>query len=46
MILLTAFHKTRNAESAEVRRAAHAQWVCEATHDLAHKVYQGEGKSQ
>jgi hypothetical protein len=46
VILLTVFHKTRSAESAEVQRAAQAQRTCEATHDLAHEVYEREGKSR
>ena len=32
VILLTVFHKTRSAETAEVARALHAQKVCEAEH--------------
>ena len=36
LILLTAFRKTRNAETAEVARALQAQKSCEAEHGPAH----------
>ena len=46
VVLLTVFHKTRSAETAEVQRAARAQRTCEATHDIAHDVYERERKSR
>ena len=39
VILLTVFRKTRNAETAEVARAVHAQKVCEAEHGPAHDTF-------
>ncbi len=42
VILLTAFPKTRSAETAEVARALHAQKVCEAEHGTAHQVFDRE----
>jgi hypothetical protein len=42
VILLTVFRKTRNAETAEVARALHAQKVCEAEHGLAHDTIDRE----
>jgi hypothetical protein len=42
VILLTVFHKTRVAETAEVARALHAQKVCEAEHGQAHEVFDRE----
>ncbi|WP_338742357.1 type II toxin-antitoxin system RelE/ParE family toxin [Actinomadura luteofluorescens] len=33
VVLLTVFRKTRDAETAQVRRAKQAQKVCEAEHD-------------
>jgi hypothetical protein len=44
VILLTVFHKTRGAETAEVARALHAQKVCEAEHGRAHEVFDREVK--
>ena len=41
--LLTMFHKTRSAESAELHRALDAQRTCEATHAVAHGNYEREG---
>ena len=32
VVLLTVFHKTRSAETAEVQRAIRAQQICETTH--------------
>ena len=46
VILLTVFRKTRSAESIEVQRAVAAQRTCETTHDLAHDIYEREGKSR
>lgn len=46
VILLTVFRKTRSAESIEVQRAVAAQRTCETTHDVAHDVYEREGKSR
>jgi phage-related protein len=43
VVLLTVFRKTRSAETAEVERAVRAQQACEATHDVAHDVYEREG---
>lgn len=43
MVLLTVFRKTRNAETAEVERAVRAQGMCEATHGVAHDIYEREG---
>lgn len=45
VVLLTVFHKTRSAESAEVKRAIRAQKTCEASHDAAHDTYEREGNS-
>jgi len=42
VILLTVFGKTRDAETAEVARALHAQKVCEAEHGQAHEVFDRE----
>lgn len=44
VVLLTVFRKTRSAETAEVQRAVRAQRTCEATHDIAHDVYEREEK--
>ena len=44
MILLTVFRKTRDAETAEVACALHAQKVCEAEHGQAHEVFDREVK--
>ena len=44
MILLTVFRKTRDAETAEVARAPHAQKVGEAEHGQAHEVFDREVK--
>jgi hypothetical protein len=46
VILLTVFRKTRSAESIEVQRAVAAQRTCETTHDVAHDIYEREGKSR
>jgi hypothetical protein len=40
--LLTVFHKTRGAETAQVARALRAQKVCEAEHGGAHEVFDRE----
>src|SRR5579863_2371893 len=42
VILLTVFHKTRSAETAEVARALHTQMICEAEHGQAHEVFDRE----
>jgi hypothetical protein len=42
VILLTVFRKTRDAETAEIARALHAQKVCEAEHGQAHEVFDRE----
>lgn len=42
IILLTAFRKTRNAETAEVARALQAQKTCEAEHGPAHDTFDRE----
>jgi hypothetical protein len=42
VILLTVFHKTRRAQTAEVARALHAQKVCEAEHGPAHDTFDRE----
>jgi len=42
VILLTVFHKTRSAETAEVARALHAQMICETRHSRAHEVFDRE----
>jgi phage-related protein len=42
VILLTVFRKTRNAEIAEVARAMQAQKICEASHGIAHEVFDRE----
>jgi phage-related protein len=39
VILLTVFHKTRSAETAEVARALEIQKLCEAGHGIAHEVF-------
>lgn len=44
VILLTAFGKTRSAETAEVQRAVRAQKICEADHGVAHETYEREVK--
>ena len=43
IVLLTVFHKTRSAETAEVHRAVQAQKTCEASHGIAHDTYEREG---
>jgi len=42
VILLTVFHKTRNAETAEVTRALRAQMTCETQHSQAHDIFDRE----
>jgi hypothetical protein len=42
VILLTVFHKTRNAETAEVTRALRAQMACETQHSQAHDIFDRE----
>jgi hypothetical protein len=42
VILLTVFRKTRDAETAEVARALHAQMICETAHGQAHEVFDRE----
>jgi hypothetical protein len=42
VILLTVFHKTRSAETAEVARALQAQMICETRHNRAHEVFDRE----
>lgn len=42
VFLLAVFRKTRSAETAEVERAIRAQQTCEATHDVAHDIYDRE----
>lgn len=42
VILLTVFHKTRSAETAEVARAVQAQKTCEAEHGPAHTTFDRE----
>jgi hypothetical protein len=42
VILLTVFHKTRGAETAEVARALQAQVTCETEHGRAHQVFDRE----
>lgn len=44
VVLLTVFRKTRSAETAEVERAVRAQGTCEATHGVAHDIYEREGR--
>jgi hypothetical protein len=39
VVLLTVFHKTRSAETAQVARALEAQKICEAEHGIAHEVF-------
>ena len=39
VILLTVFHKTRRAQTAEVARALEVQKLCEAEHEPAHEVF-------
>jgi hypothetical protein len=41
-VLLTVFHKTRSAETAEVQRAHRAQEACERDHGVAHQNYERE----
>jgi hypothetical protein len=36
LVLLTVFHKTRSAETAEVARAVRAQQTCERSHGIGH----------
>lgn len=43
VVLLTVFHKTRRAETAEVERAMKAQGTCETRQGLAHDTYEREG---
>jgi hypothetical protein len=42
VILLTVFHKTRRAQTAEVTRALEAQKLCEADHEPAHEIFDRE----
>jgi len=42
VILLTVFHKTRPAQTAEVARALDMQKICEAEHGPAHEVFDRE----
>jgi hypothetical protein len=42
VILLTVFRNPRDAETAEVARALHAQKICEAEHGQAHGVFDRE----
>lgn len=42
VILLTVFHKTRSAETAEVAHALQAQKICEAEHGPAHSTFDRE----
>lgn len=44
VVLLTVFHKTRSAESAEVARALRAQKDCESKHRRAHDAFDREVK--
>jgi hypothetical protein len=44
VVLLTVFRKTRNAETAEVRRALQAQQTCETVHTRAHESYIREAR--
>src|SRR4249920_562460 len=43
VVLLTVFHKTRSAETAEVQGALRAQQVCETTHGAAGDLYHRPG---
>lgn len=42
VVLLTAFHKSRRRETAEVDRALRMQEACEKGHGMAHEVYERE----
>ena len=42
VLLLTVFHKTRSAETAEAGRALQAQKICEAEHGPAHTTFDRE----
>ena|SRR5215469_8140718 len=42
VILLTVFHKTRSAQTAEVARALRAQKTCEAEHGPASESFERE----
>ena len=42
VVLLTVFHETRSAETAEVARALHAQETCESKHGPAHEMFDRE----
>ena len=44
VVLLTVFHKTRSAETAEVHRAIRAQRTCESTHGVAGHLYHRRGR--
>jgi hypothetical protein len=44
VVLLTVFRKTRSAETAEVEPAVQAQKTCEATHRIAHDIFEREGR--
>ena len=44
VVLLTVFHKTRSAETAEVQRAIRAQRACESTHGVAGHLYHRRGQ--
>jgi hypothetical protein len=46
LVLLTVFHKTRSAETAEVARAVQAQQVCESTHGVAHDIFHRDGGTE
>ena len=43
LVLLTVFHKTRSAETAEVARAVRAQQTCERRHGIAHDSFDRNG---
>jgi hypothetical protein len=42
VILLTAFRKSRSAETAEVTRALRARMICETQHSQAHDIFDRE----
>lgn len=44
IVLLTVFHKTRQAETAEVQRAIQAQKTCDTEHGIAHQTYRRGGE--
>lgn len=45
VVLLTVFAKSRQVETSEVARAHRAQQVCQASHGVAHRIFDPAGRS-